>query len=72
MRLGFYAKVVINNQNNHLIMAGKTVKLMDTADRTFTLKSGEVINLKANTPLEVSETAARELKKEYKYLAVVK
>jgi len=53
-------------------MAGKTVKLMDTADRTFTLKSGEVINLKANTPLEVSETAARELKKEYKYLAVVK
>ena len=48
------------------------VKIMDSADRVFTLKSGEVVNLLANTPLEVSEKVASELTKEYSYLKVLK
>ena len=47
------------------------VSIVDEHDRTFTLDSGVVVELKASAPVEVSKEVADELTAKYPYLKVL-
>mgnify|MGYP001609192585 CR=1 FL=1 len=48
--------------------AGEKVSIVDEHDRTFTLESGFIVELKAGVPVEVSKEIADELRAKYPYL----
>ena len=53
------------------IFGGDKVTISDEHDRTFTLDSGVVVELKAGVAIEVSKEVADELVAKYPYLKTI-